>query len=103
MGPVLPQAGRRELRRSWRLGAVGGAAALALAGVLALAALVAGLAAAGALAIVLAFTGVLGGRGLSWPVSITPALMALADVPLVPVVEALADWMVPPIMPVSAA
>ena len=48
----------------WHLGAVGRAAALALAGILAFAALVAGLAAARSLAIVLAFTGVLGSRGL---------------------------------------
>ena len=45
----------------WRLGAVGGAAALALATVLALAAVVAGLAATLAGTVVLAFTGVLGG------------------------------------------
>src|SRR5580698_756850 len=44
------------------LGAIGGASALALAGVLALAALVAGGAAAGSLAAVFAFTGMLRGR-----------------------------------------
>jgi len=42
----------------WWLGAVGGASAFALAGVLAFAALIAGLAAASTLAIVFAFTGV---------------------------------------------
>jgi len=54
----------RGLDEAGWLGAVGGATALALAGVLALAALVAGLAAASSLAIVFAFTGVLCRRGI---------------------------------------
>lgn len=58
-----------ELSNRWWLGAVGCAAALALAGVLAFAAVVTGLAAALSLAIVFAFTGVLAlvliERGLS--------------------------------------
>ena len=62
--PPAPVGLARELDSAGWLGAVSGAAALALAGVLALASLVAGLAAASSLAIVLALTGVLGRRGI---------------------------------------